>query len=631
MRSSTFLRPGLAVSLTLLAPAVFAQEADEVVHVTAARIPVPAGDATASITRLDSAALEARGAVFVADALRAVPGMAVSRSGSAGALTQIRARGAEANHVLLLVDGIEAASPFTGEADFAHFALDDIASIEVARGEQSALWGADAIGGVVRINTLRPDEGEQVSARLEGGSLSTYRASGRFASSFDGGGFAISGGHFQSDGIDVSGLGGETETYESRTLAASGDYALNTVFRLEAAARWIGFESGFDSDLDFDGRLDNADLVADGDRVLARTALLADHEAGAVRWSHELAVQLTDEEVTNLSAGTSTGRSLGQRLQGHYQVTARWQAGDVDHRLTGLLERDQDRLKSVAAPGAGSNQTRQIDSDAIALDYGLGAGALDINLSARRDANEAFDDSTTWRAGAGWTFDAIGGRVHASIGEGVKNPGIFELYGFFPAFFTGNPDLQPERSRGWELGWTQALAGDRGSFSAVWFSSELEDEIYTDFGVFPFTARNRASASERQGLELEGHWEFSGDISAFGALTLLESEENGAPEIRRPETLASLTLDWHPQGSDLSGALTIDHTGEQRDTDFGTFQPVVLDAYTLIGGQLRWQANDRVELYARGENLFDEEYQDVFGFHTAGRGLYLGLRLRSGR
>lgn len=630
MRISIRLPLTLAASFLVIPAVAQAQESEDVIYVTAARVPIAAEDATASITRFDEAAIEARGSVFLGDSLRAVPGLALSHSGAPGALTQIRARGSEANHVLVLIDGVEANNPFTGEADFAHYAFDDIGAIEVARGEQSALWGADAIGGVIRLTTARPQTGTDSKLRIEGGDFGTLRGTGRIASTFARGWVSLSGSAYRTDGIDVSGLGGEEDGYENDTANLAGGWSLNETVRLEGSARWLGYDSAYDSDTDFDGRLDNVDLTARGDTVFGRAALLADHSAGTVELSHEAAVQITDDRVENLSAGVETDRSLGQRLQAHYQVTGRWRTGDFGHRLTGLVEHDRDRLKSFSGPGAVSNQTRIIESDALAVDYGLDRGALDISLSARHDSHDRFADATTWRAGAGWRFESLGGRVRASYGEGVKNPGIYELFGFFPGSFTGNPDLDPERSQGWEIGWDQTwLAGDLTG-SVVYFQSKLEDEIYTDFSSFPSTARNAVTQSQREGVEVSASWEVFGAVSAFGSLSLMESEENGAPEIRRPETLASLTVDWHPADLNWSGALTVDYTGEQRDTDFGTFQPVVLDAYTLVGGQVRWEATDNLEVYVRGENLLDEEYQDVFGYHTPGRGLYLGLRLSNG-
>ena len=619
-----------ALTLTLPSAALAQDNAEDVIYVTAARVPIPAEDATASITRLDADDLAARGSLFAADILRAVPGLAVSHSGAPGALTQIRARGAEANHVLVLIDGVVANNPFTGEADFAHFAFSDIGAIEVSRGEQSALWGSDAIGGVIRLTTARPQTGTETALGLEAGDFGTLSGNGRIASTFERGWVSLSGSAYASDGIDVSGSGGEEDGYENRTVNFAGGFALNDVMRLEGSARWLDYDSQFDSDTDYDGLLNDVDRRTRGTTVFARAALLAEHEAGPVGLDHELAVQLTDDEVRNHADAVRTGRSLGQRLQAHYEITGRWNTGETRHRLTGLVEHDQDRLKSFAGPGAGSNQSRTIEANALAADYGLEHGAFNLSLSARRDSHDRFEDATTWRVGAGWHFDAVDGRVRASFGEGVKNPGIYELFGYFPGSFVGNPGLEPERSEGWEIGWEQSLLAGKATVSAVYFESELDGEIYTDYASFPSTARNSLARSARSGVELSGNWDISADWSAFSSVTLLDSEENGVAEVRRPERLASLTIDWHPADLAWSGALTVDHTGEQIDTDFGSFQTVTLDAYTLVGGQIRWAASDHFELYVRGENLLDEEYQDVFGYHTPGRGLYLGLRLRNG-
>ena len=600
---------------------------EDVIYVTAARIALPAEQATSSISLLDADMLDARGASFAADALRAVPGLAVSRSGGPGSLTQIRARGSEANHVLVLIDGVEASNPFTGEADFSHYAFDDLASIEVARGEQSALWGADAIGGVIRLNSRRPQNRLDLGARLEGGSFDTRRLSVQVGGEIGDHWLSGSASDYRSDGIDVAGLGGERDGYVNTVISLSGGYQIREGWQLEGTARRIASESEYDSDTDFDGRLDNVDLRTDGDTVLARLALLGEQQWGDVGLSHEVALQLTDDTSRSRFAGAQTSRALGQRLQAHYEVTGIWETGPYQHRLTGLVEHDQDRLKSFSGNGAGSNQTRRLEADALAFDYGLSRGAFDVTGSVRHDVHSLFADSTTWRVGAGWDFDAVGGRLRANFGEAVKNPGIYELFGFFPDFFTGNPELAPEESRGWEVAWDQSLLAGAAGVSVVYFSSELENEIYTDFGAFPATALNAATRSDRRGVEMSAAWDIDPAWSLFASVSLLESEENGVAEIRRPERLASLTLSWAPIDSPVSASATLDHTGDQTDTDFGTFQPVRLEAYSLVGGQVGWEVREGVEIYARGENLLDEEYQDVFGYHTPGRGLYLGLRL----
>ncbi len=619
---------GSIAALSLVSNPAIAQDPDEIIYVTAARVPILSDDATTSITRLDAAVLEARGPLFLADILRATPGLAISRSGPTGSLTQIRARGSEANHVLLLIDGIEAASPFTGEADVSNLLFDDLGSIEIARGEQSALWGADAIGGVIALSTRRPNDGAEWALRGEAGSFGTARLTGRYGHGFEAGSITLSGGYYTTDGIDASGLDGETESYRNQTIGATGHYELSETWQIEGVARWIGFDGNADSDTDFDGRLDDVDRARQGDQYLTRLGLHGVTEFGGLMLEHRANLRLTDEAARNLADGVQSGRTLGQRRMADYQLTARWESGMASHRLTGLVESEQDEIKNDAGPGNLANQTREVDMLALAVDYGLVYRRFDVTASVRQENNDLFDDAMTWRVGAAYALDAIQARTWISAGEGVKNPGLFELFGFFPDFFVGNPDLQPERSAGWEIGFQQEVHQGQASWAITYFDSELDDEIFTDFGVFPFTARNAGATSTRRGVELEGRTRLTDTLSAFGSAAWMQSEEDGIAEIRRPERLASLTLDWQPQG-DWSASLSADYTGEQTDTDFGTFQTVTLDAYTLVSGQLRWQAGPGAELYLRGENLLDEDYQDVFGYSTPGRGLYLGLRLRN--
>lgn len=603
---------------------------DDVILVTAARVPVLAQDSTASVTRLDAADLEARGPLFVADILRSVPSLAVSRSGPEGQLTQIRARGSEANHVLVLIDGVEAASPFTGEADFANFLFDDLRSIEVARGEQSALWGADAIGGVIALTTRQPGEGRSFNLGGELGSFETRRVNAGVRYGGDALRVRAGIGDYQTDGIDVSGTGGETDGYRNTNGHFGVRYTLSPAWSVDGSVRWIDYETASDADRDYDGRLDDTDNERHGEQVFGRLGLEGEQARDGYTLDHRLTYQFTSDEAQSLVDGASSGFSAGSRDELSYQITAQWSAGSVSNRLTALLEHQVDDLENFAGAGNGANQSREIETTAFAVDYGLAIAAFDVSFSARHEQNELFDNATTWRVGAAYDLQALNGRVRASVGEAVKNPGVFELYGFFPAFFTGNPDLQPETSQGWEIGFEQDLLDGRARWSAVWFSSELENEIFTDFGVFPATARNANGQSSREGLELEGQFDVSDAISIFASASFLDSEEGGVDEIRRPEQLGSLTISWAPRDSDWYAAASLDYTGEQGDTDFGSFTPVTLDAYTLVSGQISRRMGENLSLYVRGENLLDEEYQDVFGYHTRGRGAFIGVRFNHG-
>ena len=606
-------------------PAVAQEAEDETIIVIGARVPVPEREVTAAVTVLEPAEISLRGPIL-ADALRAIPGLAVSRSGPAGSLTDVRLRGSEANHVLVLIDGIEASVPLTGGFNFSHAPSDGVSRVEVLRGEQSALWGSDAIGGVINILTNAGTPDPQASLHAEVGSFETWRA----GASVSGTRGSLSGGvtasAYSTEGIDASGLGGEDDGFDLRNLSAAGTLGLSPGIRLKGAARLTGYTSEYDSDTDFDGRLNDTAHETGGNRHGARLAIVAEKGATGLPWQSELSVSLIAEDNTNFDAGAFTGETEARRWQAWYQGTADWTGFGADHRLTVLAEHETERFAAFSGPGAGDNQVRELSSDALAFDYGATAGSLSLHASARHDWNERFDNATTWRAGAAYAFDAIGGRIRASFGEGVKNPGIYELYGFFPGFFAGNPDLQPERSRGGEIGWDQH-SGDTFRLGVTVYAATLENEIYTDFASFPSTARNRVTNSQRRGVEIEGEWQPSAVLTLRGSATFSDSEETGAPEIRRPERLASLSVIWSPDAGPFSAGVSADYVGEQIDTDFGSFTNVTLPAYTLVSGRLGYAVNDRLELYVRGDNLLDEEYRDVVGYAAPGRGLYFGLRL----
>lgn len=609
----------------VLSSTVFAQDGEDAadtIIVIGGRIPVPEQDVTSAVSVVERSDIELRGGVSLADTLRAVPGVAVSRSGGAGALTDLRLRGSEANHTLVLIDGIEASVPLTGGYDFAHMPGFGVASVEILRGEQSALWGADAIGGVINIRTADPDAPPSGLAQFELGSFGT-RFAGARAAGEDGRFWAgLAASRLESDGIDISGIGNENDGYSRFFASATGRYDLGEGESIQWTARFADFESEFDSDSDFNGLLDNTNENAAGRQAALGARLTLDR--GGLR--HDLAANLATDRLETFTDAAFVRETDAERLQAFYQATRDWQAGDTTHRLTGLVEASRETFDSFAGAGAASNQSQEIETVSAAFDYHVRRGALRLSASARQDWNERYEDAATWRIGGAWAFNAIGGRVRASFGEGVKTPGVYELFGFFPGFFVGNPDLQPERSLGWEIGWDQEFA-DMASLSLTWFEAELTDEIFTDFAVFPFTARNRTGESRRAGLELGGAVSLSPSLVLTGSATLLDAEENGAPELRRPETTGSLALRWQSGSGRWQAGLAADYTGEQRDTDFGTFSTVTLPAYTLLSARAAWQVSETVQLYVRGTNLTDEEAIDVFGYASEGRGLFLGLRL----
>jgi len=562
---------------------------------------------------LEEDEIAARGQQYISDLLRSLPGIAVNSSGPAGGLTQIRVRGSEANHVLVLIDGVEVANPSSGEFDFSGLRAEDVVRIETLRGEQSALYGSDAIGGGINIITRAGSTREGWRASVEAGSRETLE--GQISAVIPVGlaALSINGNAFNTEGFDISGLGGEDDSSQSRSL----NLGLNNIelggITLSAKFSNSKLETQFDEDTDFDGRLNNTNsettVKTDTARIDARFDL-----AG---FQHLITGHLV-ETNTDTQAGFST-RSNGAR-QG-----LNWAAEKDfgDSSFTALAEVEHEEY-SIMPNFTEADAQPDNWSYAIAGDYRYNAGPISLTASARHDINDLFQDATTWRIGGGYAFEDFGGRVRASIGTGVKNPSLIELFGFFPASrFMGNRDLQPEESLGYSLGYEQSLGNL--DLSVDYFRSELKDEITTVFSGFTSTVINLDSDSTRQGVEVEARWDISQQLFARGSATFLDSEQDNIEEIRRPELIASATVTYNSVDA-LSLTASVDHNGSQLDTNFGTFQNVTLDAFTLVGLNAVYDIDDHFTLTLRGENLLDAEYQEVFGFASPGRAVYAGLK-----
>lgn len=614
---STAAAPAIAQE-TPVSPA---SKGDEII-VIGSRIPVTLDEITSSADIITRAEIEARGEAFVADLLRSAAGVSVSQSGGPGGLTQLRLRGAEANQVVVLIDGVEASSPFTGELEFANLQTANIERIEILRGEQSALWGSEAVGGVINIITTDGARDPAASVMAEYGAFDTVRGAASLSGPLGAGTGRLSFSGYETGGIDVSGQGGEKDDFSNTAVSGKVSYPLvENLAVLDFNARYQASAAQSDPDLDFDGVLDNADRVRDSEELFSRAGLSGELDNGVF---YEGSGALTLIEAENFAGAASTGASLGRRWDFTLEAGWRGEAFGATHRLIALAESETGMFKNDAGPG--TFQNREIGNDALALDYGLTAGPAVFTASVREDFNDRFKDAVTWRVGGAYDFEGLGGRLRASAGEGVTNPGAFELFGYFPGSFIGNPDLKPETSTGWEIGWDQSIEAAGLELSATWFHSELENEIYTVFNPdFTSTVANRDGESTREGVELEARWTPVEALFVTGAATFLDSEESGAEEIRRPGFTASLTAGYR-LGERWRVGLSADHVGEQLDTDFSTGTNVTLDAYTLVGAVLGYEFADGWEATVRGENLFDEDYVDVLGYATPGAAAYIGLR-----
>jgi len=595
----------------------------QTIVVTASRQPVAARDAPASVTVFEQDALDDLALPAVPDLLRLSPGLAVATTGPRGTQTQVRIRGAEANHTLVFLDRIRFNDPAAGnEARFELLTADSLARLEIVRGPQSALWGSEALGGVIAAESADPFRGGGFAGAAEYGSLDSARLSARYAARAGTVGVMASAGWLSSAGIDSFGAGGERDGFDNRSASLRIEARPSPAVRFGLTGHWIEGKSQYDG---FDPvtflRADTLDETRN--RIGAMRGWASAAWSG---WQAEASASYLDSANRNRLGGAPLNRTFGDRLALAAQVSRRIGG----HRLIAAIDHEEEdfRARDTAFFG-GTDQDRSRRLTAVAGEWRAEwSPALATDLAVRHDSFSAFRDATTLRASA-LLRPAPGLTLHAAYGEGIAQPTFYDLYGFFPGSFVGNPGLRPERSRGWEAG--AAWASARFGLAATWFSARLGDEILDVFG-FPSTTRNADGASRRDGVELSLAWRQGDRLDLAASYTWLDADEGAARvrELRRPRHSASLIA--HGRAGTLRWGASLAYVGRRRDTDFDLFPAatVRLRAYVLASANFAYHLLPGLEAYARVENAFDADYQDVVGYDTPGRTAYAGLRVAFG-
>jgi vitamin B12 transporter len=644
-----------ATAIMSLPSALHAQSAtatddDQSIVVTATR----SGDAVptrllgSSVTLIDAATMEDRQVRIVSDVLRDVPGIAVSRTGAIGGLTQIRVRGAEGNQVLVLVDGIKASDPYFGEFDFGTLIADDAARIEVLRGQQSSLYGSDAIGGVINYITLSGREAPGIRLRAEGGSFGTWSGSARAAGVTGDLDYALSTSLYNTDGYPVARNG--SRDVGSDSFGASGKFIWSPTsdFKLTAVGRYSRTRADSD-DTSYSGATFGYTIDSPGVyyRNIAYYGLLrAELTSLNGMWTNAVSGQIADTtrngyEPTGFSSGDK-----GRRYRGSFESTLRFGSDTVKHRLTAAVDAEREEFENTSPASAFAfNGKRHSDQVGFVGQYDVTiADHLALGASVRHDKNDLFKDDTTWRVQGSYAFD-MGLRFHAATGSGVKNPGFYELYGYSDGKFIGNSSLKPERSQGWEAGVEQSAMHGRITLGATFFDNTFKDEIYTTYPppLYIASPANRTTSSKQKGVELSAQvklaegWRFDGSYTYLDAPQMRAVLIGGAftnfngQAVRRAKNIASANLTWAPPALPVEATVTVRYNGSQKDLAFTdpSYTPVLVTekSFTLVNLNASYKLGKHLSLYARVENLFDVKYEEVFSFATPGRAAYGGVRV----
>lgn len=603
----------------------------EEVLVSASLIPITASRSANAVTVIDRAQLRNRATVSLSNILRDVPGFSVSQVGVLGSQTQIRVRGAEANHLLVTIDGVEANDPSQGdEFSWGTLTASDIERIEIIRGPQSSLRGSDAVAGVVNIIT-RSAEKSSVGLFLESGSWATHHSG--FNIGHKQGDFDIRFGlsHIESEGDNIARTGDENDGYRNTTYNIRSGLKLSDQMDISFAARESDGMNQFDADNDFDGLIEDQDRVSEFENSTMR--IQGDYSSKDGTWQHKILISQSKSDNAAFADKAKGNVTASTKDQFQYIGSFTWDQGAQN--IAALIEREKEDWMQRGEISWGvydPNQDRERDTDSVAVEYRTDINDhLTLAASARQDDNSEFDSAKTYRAEAIYQLtEAI--RLRSAVGTAVKNPTFTERFGFYTNFI-GNPNLIPEESTSWELGADQLIMGGDLTLSLTIFDAELENEIdgfVYDPATFAYTSSNINGTSERKGAELSAVGNISESMSLSAAYTYTDSTgDDAVREVRRPRHIASLNLGWQA-AHNLHLNTNIQFTGEQTDVYFPPFpepsQVVALSNHTLVNINLNYSATEKLEMYLKLENALNDNYEEVFGYQTLGFGASLGLR-----
>lgn len=596
-------------SLPLCLPAPALAQSEITVYAPFRGIATPIARAGSSVSVITREEIDQAGQLSVAELLRTVPGVSFTDAGGFGSNSDMRIRGAESQHTMVLIDGVPVSNTTStrNTFDFSSIAPDMIEQIEVLRGPQSALYGSDAIGGVINIITRQAAPGFSGSVSVEGGSYGTHRESAQIAYGSDTVGLFGSVSHTSSEGFSRRSSNSEEDGAQQWSGFVRGSAQLSETLRVDAQIQ------ANDTELELDES--TTDTSGARDLRTINGSVRVQHESFDARWINTLTLYggLTD----NLDdRGTKTDRFYEGGRQGG-EITSQFSFGGYGTLLGGVSIERQDAAQGDVGSAATYDASETYLAAFAMHQFSLGPN-LHLSAALRVDDFDAAGTFVTGRGTAVYEIHETETRFHASVGTGADAPTLYQRFG--PSL--PNPDLLPEESIGFDAGITQVLFDGRLSVDVTAFYNQIENMIDYDFALGYL---NRSEA-ETYGVEVTADARLiPGQLDASAHYTYLVANDvsTGLRLARRPEHEAQLTLTY--TGIDrlsLSGTVS-GVGGDWFNNDSNTTR---LDPYVRVDVSASYQAHDHLEIFGRVENLFDADYQVRTGYNTPGLSAYAGIR-----
>lgn len=612
IRSS--LLASVAISPFLLSTA-YAQEVYDLgeIVVSGSLSPVTEGQTGATVEILESEELSGKD-TSVIQRLDRLPGISSTANGGLGTNGSIQVRGLPARYVVVRINGIDMNDPSGTQSSFNFGSLtpSGIDRIEVLKGSQSALYGSEAIGGVVDITTYRPTE-EGVSGRIatEIGSFGTTSGTLSLGLLTDRAEVAFTYGRIVTDGFSAAANGVEDDGFSQTMATLTGSYKVTDSFTIGAAV------NARDGVVDIDGVDENFSPADSLDRFFVEelgARVYGELVTGNV--THTLAYSYFD--IERLDSTGSTTNFAGERKRLSYLGSADLSNG---YTLNFGLDKTDEAFNSDGETGSEDTVSAQAELLFRPLSN------LDLSAALRYDDNSAFGGKATGRLAAAWrpqddlTFRAV-------LGTGFRAPSLYERFSIY-----GDAGLSPEESRSFELG-VEKTYGTLASVKATLFYTEIDDLIRYDFGSTACSYAQEsgksgcynqvAGTTKSRGIELSGQYALSAATNLFGNYTYTDATTDGTRLTRTPRH--DLVLGFDTQfSSRLSGGMDVRYVGDVKPNAFAPADSKVGD-YAIVGANLNFDLNDKTQAYLRVENLFDEDYETAGGYNMPGRAAFFGIR-----
>jgi vitamin B12 transporter len=615
-------------------PGVSAANLFPTVVVSPTGVVTPANLVANSVTVLTARDMERDQRRTASDALSAVPGLNLVQTGGPGGQTSIFTRGTNSNHTKVLVDGIDVSDPSTPNRsfDFGQLLASDLQQIEVLRGPQSGLYGADALGGVISIVTKKGDGPARATGSVEGGSFGTFNQTAGLSGSQDHFNYAFNVAHFRANDVPVTpvellppGQKAIGNAYDNMTYSTKLGADVSENLTLNGVARYT------DATLRFTG--DTFDPVTFASFPAAAQSTQTVHQIftrGEAVWSalddrmkSYFGVNYTNHWNYNISPGDALPTiATGDRVK--YDWHTMTELAPNNNVIIGA-EHETETLQTATVSAQNVNKAGYMELQSQLRDR------VFFTANVRQDANERFGEHPTFRLASAVIMPVTDTKFKGSYGTGFKAPTLNQLYVSFPAFFFfANPNLKPEESVGYDAGFEQPLFNDRVRFGSTYFRNNITDLIQSTFDPVTFTSTNTnigkaitegtesfVAAAITGRLRVRADYTFTRAVDATAGLELP----------RRPKEKWSANAIWNPIDP-LTLSATVLHVGSFVDGNRDFSIPRLLaPAYTVVNVAAEYLVNDQIKVFGRVDNLANVHYQNPAGFLQPGLGVYGGMRL----